>query len=123
MILIAAPSATRSRSAHDLEVFHRLASELIGITMLLVNRKDARLWAKLNYHRSVDSSHHWLSGFRHLHTILSGIVRQAGCTTLLVVETPTGTEGLGLRVEEFVADGSSTSGKERSNCRSYAGQR
>ena len=40
-----------------------------------------------------------------LHTILSYMVRQAGCTTLLIVETPTGTKGLGLGMEEFVADG------------------
>jgi len=40
-----------------------------------------------------------------LHTILSKMVRQAGCTTLLIVEVPTGREGLGLSVEEFVADG------------------
>jgi circadian clock protein KaiC len=40
-----------------------------------------------------------------LHTILSKMVRQAGCTALLVVETPTGRKGLGLGVEEFVADG------------------
>ncbi len=40
-----------------------------------------------------------------LHTILSNMVRQMGCTTLLIVETPTGTKGLGLGMEEFVADG------------------
>lgn len=40
-----------------------------------------------------------------LHTILSKMVRQAGCTTLLIVEAPTGREGFGLGVEEFVADG------------------
>jgi len=40
-----------------------------------------------------------------LHTILSKMVRQAGCTTLLIVETPMGREGLGLGMEEFVADG------------------
>jgi len=40
-----------------------------------------------------------------LHTILGNIVRQAGCTTLLIVETPTRTGGLGLGMEEFVADG------------------
>jgi len=40
-----------------------------------------------------------------LHTILSKMVRQAGCTTLLIVETSTGRKGLGLGMEEFVADG------------------
>lgn len=40
-----------------------------------------------------------------LHTILSKMVRQAGCTTLLIVETSIGRETLGLGVEEFVADG------------------
>jgi len=40
-----------------------------------------------------------------LHTILSKMVRQAGCTTLLIVEAPTAREGLGLGMEEFVADG------------------
>jgi hypothetical protein len=37
--------------------------------------------------------------------ILSKILRQAACTTLLVAEVPTGTSRLGLGVEEFVADG------------------
>lgn len=40
-----------------------------------------------------------------VHTILSKIVRQAGCTTLLLVEIPTGMEQVGLGIEEFVADG------------------
>lgn len=40
-----------------------------------------------------------------IHTILGKIVRQAGCTTLLISEIPTGTKQVGLGVEEFVADG------------------
>jgi len=40
-----------------------------------------------------------------LHTILSHIVRHTGCTALLIVENPTGTKGVGLGIEEFVADG------------------
>ena len=40
-----------------------------------------------------------------LHTILGKIVRQQGCTTLLIVETPTGVERIGMGMEEFVADG------------------
>jgi len=40
-----------------------------------------------------------------LHTILSKIVEKMECTTLLIVEVPTGQEGLGLGIEEFVADG------------------
>ncbi|WP_309492297.1 ATPase domain-containing protein [Candidatus Hecatella orcuttiae] len=39
-----------------------------------------------------------------LHTVLGKIVRQIGCTTLMVVEIPLGEERLGLGVEEFVAD-------------------
>lgn len=37
--------------------------------------------------------------------ILSKILAQTGCTTLLVTEVPTGTARMGLGVEEFVADG------------------
>ncbi|MFH2112514.1 MAG: ATPase domain-containing protein [Candidatus Bathyarchaeota archaeon] len=37
--------------------------------------------------------------------ILSKILGQATCTTLLVTEVPTGTSRLGMGVEEFVADG------------------
>jgi len=33
------------------------------------------------------------------------MMRQTGCTTLLIVEIPTGSSGLGLGFEEFVADG------------------
>ena len=33
------------------------------------------------------------------------LMRQAGCTTILIVEVPTGNAGLGLGFEEFVADG------------------
>ncbi len=33
------------------------------------------------------------------------MIRQAGCTTLLILETPIGTERVGLGIEEFVADG------------------
>ncbi|TMI27034.1 hypothetical protein E6H36_04045 [Candidatus Bathyarchaeota archaeon] len=40
-----------------------------------------------------------------LHTILGKIIRQAGCTTLLISEVPVGTSRLGLGIEEFVADG------------------
>jgi KaiC/GvpD/RAD55 family RecA-like ATPase len=40
-----------------------------------------------------------------LHTILSKMVRQAGCTTLLVIEMPKNLGGIGLGLEEFVADG------------------
>ena len=40
-----------------------------------------------------------------LHNIFTKLVRQMGCTTLLIVEVPTGSEKLGLGIEEFVADG------------------
>jgi len=39
------------------------------------------------------------------HTVLSRIIRQTSCTTLLVVEAPVGEEKIGLGMEEFVADG------------------
>jgi len=37
--------------------------------------------------------------------ILSKMIRQAGCTTLLVTEIPTGNMQIGFGIEEFVADG------------------
>lgn len=37
--------------------------------------------------------------------LLEKVMRVHGCTTLLVVEVPTGQSGLGLGFEEFVADG------------------
>ncbi|MEM3725396.1 MAG: ATPase domain-containing protein [Candidatus Bathyarchaeia archaeon] len=40
-----------------------------------------------------------------LHNILGKLVRQLGCTTLLIIEVPTGSERLGISIEEFVADG------------------
>ncbi len=40
-----------------------------------------------------------------LHTVLGKVVREAGCTTLLISEVPLGTSRLGLGIEEFVADG------------------
>jgi len=40
-----------------------------------------------------------------LHTVLGKVIRQAGCTTLLISEVPIGTSRLGLGIEEFVADG------------------
>jgi len=40
-----------------------------------------------------------------IHTVLSRIVRQMGCTTLMIVEVPYGEEKIGLGVEEFIADG------------------
>ncbi|RJS76784.1 hypothetical protein CW712_00850 [Candidatus Bathyarchaeota archaeon] len=40
-----------------------------------------------------------------IHTVLSRITRQTGCTTLMIVEVPFGTERIGLGMEEFVADG------------------
>lgn len=40
-----------------------------------------------------------------LHNILGKIVRQLGCTTILIVEVPTGSEKIGISIEEFVADG------------------
>jgi len=39
-----------------------------------------------------------------LHLILNRMVRQEGCTTLLIVEIPMGEERVGLGIEEFVAD-------------------
>ena len=40
-----------------------------------------------------------------IHLILGKLVREEGCTTLLLVEMPFGTDKIGLGVEEFVADG------------------
>jgi len=40
-----------------------------------------------------------------LHNILGKMVRQLGCTTLLIAEVPTGSEKIGVSIEEFVADG------------------
>ena len=40
-----------------------------------------------------------------LHNIFTKLVRQMGCITLLIVEVPTGSEKLGISIEEFVADG------------------
>ena len=40
-----------------------------------------------------------------LHVILGRLVREEGCTTLLLVEMPFGTDKIGLGIEEFVADG------------------
>jgi len=37
--------------------------------------------------------------------LLSKILNQANCTTLLITEIPTGSEKIGLGVEEFIADG------------------
>jgi len=37
--------------------------------------------------------------------LLSKIVRQTGCTTLLVTEIPTGLDTIGMGIEEFVVDG------------------
>lgn len=39
------------------------------------------------------------------HLILSKMVRQMGCTTIIISEIPVGEEKIGLGVEEFVADG------------------
>lgn len=40
-----------------------------------------------------------------IHTILSKIVRQLGCTSLILEEVPVGESRFGFGVEEFVADG------------------
>jgi len=40
-----------------------------------------------------------------LHTILGRLVRELGCTTILISEVPQGEERIGLGIEEFVADG------------------
>jgi len=40
-----------------------------------------------------------------IHTVLGRIVRQMGCTTIMIVEVPFGEEGMGIGIEEFVADG------------------
>lgn len=40
-----------------------------------------------------------------IHTILGKMVRQAGCTTLLITEKTSGVGQMGLGIEEFVADG------------------
>jgi KaiC/GvpD/RAD55 family RecA-like ATPase len=40
-----------------------------------------------------------------IHNILGKLVRQLGCTTLMIVEVPTGSEKIGISIEEFVADG------------------
>ncbi|MEM2888637.1 MAG: ATPase domain-containing protein [Candidatus Bathyarchaeia archaeon] len=39
------------------------------------------------------------------HTLLSKIIRQVGCTSLLISEVPYGSERIGTGMEEFVADG------------------
>ncbi|MGQ9460390.1 MAG: ATPase domain-containing protein [Candidatus Bathyarchaeaceae archaeon] len=40
-----------------------------------------------------------------LHNILGKMVRQLGCTTILIVEVPSGSDRIGVSIEEFVADG------------------
>ena len=40
-----------------------------------------------------------------VHNILGKMIRQLGCTTILVAEVPTGSEKIGVSIEEFVADG------------------
>jgi len=40
-----------------------------------------------------------------IHNILGKLVRQLKCTTILIVEVPTGSEKIGISIEEFVADG------------------
>lgn len=40
-----------------------------------------------------------------LNAILGRIVRRMGCTTAMVVEVPMGDRGIGMGIEEFVADG------------------
>jgi circadian clock protein KaiC len=40
-----------------------------------------------------------------VHTILGKMLRQAGCTTLLIAEKTSGVGQIGLGIEEFVADG------------------
>ena len=40
-----------------------------------------------------------------LETIISKIIREFGCTTVLIVESPTGGTSIGLGLEEFVVDG------------------
>jgi KaiC/GvpD/RAD55 family RecA-like ATPase len=40
-----------------------------------------------------------------LHSVLGEVVREAGCTTLMICEVPRGDLNLGTGVEEFVADG------------------
>jgi circadian clock protein KaiC len=40
-----------------------------------------------------------------IHAILGKMVRQAGCTTLLITEKTSGAKQMGLGMEEFVADG------------------
>jgi len=40
-----------------------------------------------------------------VHNILGKLVRQLGCTTIFIVEVPTGSEKIGISIEEFVADG------------------
>jgi len=37
--------------------------------------------------------------------LLSKIIRQSGCTTIIITEIPTEQQGIGLGIEEFVADG------------------
>ncbi len=40
-----------------------------------------------------------------IHNILGKLVRHLGCTTVLIVEVPTGSEKIGASIEEFVSDG------------------
>lgn len=40
-----------------------------------------------------------------MHTVLGKVIRETGCTTLLVSESPMGKESIGLGIEEFVSDG------------------
>ncbi len=51
-----------------------------------------------------------------LHNILGKLVRNLGCTTILIVEVPIGIEKIGISVEEFVADGVIILGCPEGNC-------
>src|SRR5580704_11951277 len=40
-----------------------------------------------------------------LHSVMGEVIREAGCTTIVICEVPRGDENLGTGIEEFVADG------------------
>lgn len=79
--------------------------KVMGDMLESVRRLKARRLVVDSYSALAQAMGGEYEGRQVLHTLLGKIVRNLGCTTIVVGEQPTGQERLGDGAEEFVADG------------------
>ncbi|MFQ6094619.1 MAG: RAD55 family ATPase [Candidatus Bathyarchaeia archaeon] len=98
------------RDFEEIEVLDFVAVKEKGVESIMeiiirsIDEREARRLVIDSFTAMTNGLEHSIEA-RILAHVLGRLVKQSGCTTVLIAETPIGTEKVGMGVEEFVADG------------------